>query len=339
MSDEVPIYRHWLLLRTLGARRHGLTVREMAREMKVADKTIRRDLMLFQRLGFPLEETNGERGRKTWRIGAGVNAPPLQFTFDEAVVLYLFRPFLEPLAGTQLWEAAHNALRKIRATLDERAIAYLEKFPQLFHCTTFELGDYSSKAGIIDELHFAIEERKAVHIAYQSLQATEPATREVYPYSLARYRGWLYLVAFDPAHDRIRHYKVDRIETIEVSSFTFQRPADFDVAKHFAGSFGIFEGDRDVTVVVKIMPPASRRVIESKRLPGLVLTNQGDGSVLARFRFSSTGEIKEWILGFGASAVVLEPEDLRAEICQELEQLLNVYQGAPTNNPQKAFQP
>jgi len=329
MPDDVPVYRHWILLRTLGARRHGLTVREMAQDMGVAEKTIRRDLALFQRLGFPLVETNGERGRKTWRLAGGGSAPPLQFTFDEAVVLYLARPFLEPLAGTQLWQAAHSALRKIRATLDERAIAYFDQFPQLFHCTTFDFGDYSNQAGIIDDLTFAVEECKAVHITYQSLQATEAATRDVYPYCLVRHKGWLYLIAFDPGHDQIRHYKVDRIERIEVSSFTFQRPRDFDVSKHLAGSFGIYEGDRDVTIVVKITPPAARSVVESKRLPGAVVTNQGDGSVLVRFRFTSTVEIKPWVLGFGASAVILEPEDFRVEVSEELEQMLKVYQGLP----------
>ncbi len=326
MHDDVPVYRHWILLRTLGARRYGLTVREMAREMGVAEKTIRRDLALFLRLGFPLKETDGERGKKTWRLAGDGSAPPLQFTFDEAVVLYLARPFLEPLAGTLLWQAAHSALRKIRATLDERAIAYLDRFPQLFHCTSSGFGDYSSKAEIIDDLTLAVEECRAVHISYQSLRATEPAVRDVYPYTLVRHAGWLYLIAFDPGHGEIRHYKVDRIESIEVSRLIFPRPQDFDVAKHLAGSLGIYEGDRDVTIVVKIAPPAARTVLESKPVPGRVVTRQGDGSVLVRFRLTSTVEIKPWVLGFGASAIVLEPDDFRTEVHEELEKLLAMYQ-------------
>ena len=120
MSDEVPIYRQWLLLRTLGARRCGVTVREMAREMGVAEKTIRRDLELFGRLGFPLEEI----GRRPWPQHLEARrrlepSPSCAFTFDEAVVLYLGRPFLEPLAGTQLWQAANTRMRKIRATLEQ----------------------------------------------------------------------------------------------------------------------------------------------------------------------------------------------------------------------------
>ena len=68
MNDYTSIERQWILLRTLVVRRHGISIRDMAHEAKVAEKTIRRDLRLFQKLGFPLLETNGERGRKTWRL-------------------------------------------------------------------------------------------------------------------------------------------------------------------------------------------------------------------------------------------------------------------------------
>jgi len=66
--------------------------------MRVAEKTIRRDLGLFDCLGFPLEKTVGDRGRNTWKLTGGSSQPPLTFTFNEAVVLYLGRRFLEPLA-------------------------------------------------------------------------------------------------------------------------------------------------------------------------------------------------------------------------------------------------
>jgi predicted DNA-binding transcriptional regulator YafY len=52
----------------LFARRRGVTVREMAHEMSVGQKTIRRDLELFRRAGMPVEGTTGQRGRKTWRV-------------------------------------------------------------------------------------------------------------------------------------------------------------------------------------------------------------------------------------------------------------------------------
>jgi predicted DNA-binding transcriptional regulator YafY len=65
MSDQTALRRHLILLSALSARRlTGLTLREMADEAGVNDKTIRRDLDLFRSVGFPVEETTGDCGRK-----------------------------------------------------------------------------------------------------------------------------------------------------------------------------------------------------------------------------------------------------------------------------------
>ena len=328
MPDIPPLIRQWTILRSLAARHHGVTVREMAQEMGVVQKTIRRDLDLFRSVGFPLEEVVGERGKKTWRMVHDFRQPPLSFTFEEAVALYLGRRFLEPLAGTLFWDAAQCAFRKINAMLGKPALEYLEQFHLLFHSTAFGASDYSRKAELIDGLMVAIEDRRAVHITYQSQHATEPVTRDVYPYGMAYHKGSLYLIAFAPEHDEIRHYKVDRIDAIDPSKFPFQRPSHFDVAKHLAQSFGIFNAVGDVQVRVKFLPQVARYVLESKWHTSQVLHRQRDGSVLGSFHLSSTEEIKSWILSFGASAIVLEPEELRQAITQELRGLLAAYSPA-----------
>jgi predicted DNA-binding transcriptional regulator YafY len=102
----------------------------------------------------------------------------------------------------------------------------------------------------------------------------------------------------------------------------FQPYRDFDAAAHLAASFGIYDGDGDVTVVVRFLPAVARYVEEARWHKSQVLTPQRDGSLLARFRLSSTVEIKSWLLSFGANALVLEPAELRAAIAAELEHLL-----------------
>ena len=68
MKRESPLVRQWTLLRMLGDRHAGATVREIAREMGVNDKMIRRDLVTFRSVGFPLEEIVEAFGRKRWRL-------------------------------------------------------------------------------------------------------------------------------------------------------------------------------------------------------------------------------------------------------------------------------
>ncbi len=166
MPEDSSLRRQWILLTALNGRRYGMTLREMVAEANVTERTIRRDLDLFRSVGFPHEETVGDYGRKAWRMGRVGNQPPLSFSFDEAAALYLGRRMLEPLAGTLLWEAAQRAFTKIRATLGEGPLAYLERFREFFHCTARGVSDYTKKAELFDALVVAREDGNAVHLLY-----------------------------------------------------------------------------------------------------------------------------------------------------------------------------
>ena len=211
MADQLPLLRQWILLRTLCTRHYGVTIKDMMHELNVSEKTIRRDLETFQAAGFPLKEVVGEFGRKKWHIDAGKAEPGLNFAYDEAIALYLGRRFLEPLAGTVFWEAAQRAFKKIRATLGADALKYIDQFGTVFHQTMVGATDYTKKAELTGELMVGIEDRKAVYITYQPLQATELVTCGIYPYGLTYHRGALYSVGRSPHHDEICHWKVSRI--------------------------------------------------------------------------------------------------------------------------------
>lgn len=324
MGDQPPQVRQWILLRALSVR-HGMTLKELVDELGVSEKTVRRDLDAFTLAGIPLEETVGRHGRKQWRIDITNTQPGMVFTFDEAIALYLGRRFLEPLAGTVFWDAAQRAFKKVRACLRPEALKYLERFAEVFHQTTTGSGDYSKKAELIDRLVQTIEERRIVDITYQSLRATEPVSYDVYPYGLTYHRGSLYLVGHAPAHNAVRHWKVNRMEQVELSELRFNRPEDFDLAEHFAKSFGVFQGEGDVHVVVRFSPTVARYVEESRWHTSQKLTKNEDGGLLAEFDLGGTEEIMRWVLSFGKHAVVLEPQALAGRIHDEAAAIAQSY--------------
>ena len=133
-----------------------------------------------------------------------------------------------------------------------------------------------------------------------------------------------------PADDNpIRHWKLDRIEAVELTEFRFERPADFNLQEHFAGSFGIYQGDGDVCVKIRFSPTVARYVEEKRWHATQRLTRQPDGSLLASFHLDGVEEIKRWVFSFGQHAVVLEPEELREAIAGELEALRGAYRLPP----------
>ena len=328
-SEPTPLLRHWSLLTALATRQWGMTIREMADETGVSTRTIRRDLITLQSLGFPLRETVADHGRKHWKLGPGLAAPVMSFNWEEAAALYLGRHLLEPLAGTHLWDGAQSAMRKIRATLGEPTLRYLEKMADAFHYTSAGHSDYRRHSHVIDQLVIAIEDRRIAFITYQSAHATEPATRDVYPYGIVFHRGSLYLIAWSVEHDEIRHYKVDRIEQVELEHLQFVRPDDFSIRQHLSASFGIYQGDgKPQTIRVRFSAEVARYVEESHWHESEHLTKQRDGSLIFSVTLNSTEEISRWILSFGANAEVLKPERLRDQIRKEIQTMGSLYRRA-----------
>lgn len=329
MPEDKTITRRWNLVRILHARRLGVTVKELMQELRVTDKTVRRDLDFLRGQGFPIEERTEDFGRKLWKLRSDWGQKLLQFDFQEAAALYLGRQLLESMAGTPFWSAANSAWRKIRSTLGDSVSKYLDRFPSVFHCTPSGHRDYAGKADLLETLTTAIEDYRAVHITYQSDQSTEPATRDVYPLRIIRKdNGALYLVAFAPGDDQKKTYKIDRMEAAEISSFVFQVHRDFDVDAYLAGSLGIYDGNDDLAVAIRFHPTAARHARESRWHRTEVFEPQRDGSLILRLRLSSTVEIRSRVLAYGAAATVLEPESLRAEIVDELRRMLHSH-GAP----------
>ncbi len=335
MRDETCLRRQWALLRSLTSRRIGLSIRQLADELGVTQRTIRRDLEVFRSVGFPLEETIGEFGRKSWTIKASRDQPSLAFTYDEAIALYIGRRMLEPLAGTPFGEAAENAFLKIRAALGSGALDYLTRFSSMFHETGVEGLGYASKSELIDALRLAAEDFRVTRLLYRAEAAREASHRDVHPYGVVYHRGALYLIANDATQGRVKHYKVDRIEDAEILATSFTRPEEFDLATHMASAFGVYRNGDLITIAVRFAPGVARYIRETKRHESQELIAQADGGVLATFQVSGTEEIKRWILGFGAKAEVLEPELLRREVVEELRTMLIAYSDPLGTSPNR----
>jgi predicted DNA-binding transcriptional regulator YafY len=326
MGEQSALMRQWSLLRLLCSRQQGATVQSLAQEMEVCHKTIRRDIATFQTVGFPVEETIGEFGRKTFRLDILRGIPNLAFTLDESLALYLGRKALLALAGTMIWDAAERAFQKIRASLGSEVLQYLDRIGGTLQETSFGWSDYGQHAAILETLLAGIEERRVVFITYRSQSCTEPVTYPIHPYRLTRHQGSLYAVGYKPDDERLKTWRVDRVEAATLDAMPFTIPDGLDLDAHFAGSFGIFDGDEQVHVCVRIWPPLARYVQEKRWHASQRFQPQPDGSVIVEFEVSSTVEVKSWLLGFGRHAEVLAPPQLRDEVGQELAAMLATYQ-------------
>ncbi len=325
MNDKSQLVRQWQLLSVLSARPAGGTVAEFAREQEVGEKTIRRDLIALRQAGFPLEESLGDHGRKHWTIAPLDSLPSLSLNWMEAMSLYLGRRFMKPLAGSHFDVSASRAFRKIRSTLGEQPLRYLDKMSRAFHVTGAGQVDYAGKANLIDELTTAIEDRRVVQLVYQSERSTEPVSRDVHPLGWIYHGSSAYLAAYAPDHGERRLYKLDRMESAFASELRFPKPPNFSPEQFLAGALGVYRGSEPTVVRVHFHASVARAVREKRWHASQTLTPQPDGSLIAEFCLTSLVEIKSWLLSWGRQVEVLEPAPLIAALRTEIAALAEMY--------------
>jgi predicted DNA-binding transcriptional regulator YafY len=61
--------------------------------------------------------------------------------------------------------------------------------------------------------------------------------------------------------------------------------------------------------------------------PGQKIEPEGDGSIILTLHVADLDEVKRWLIGFGAEAAVLTPEELQMEIVDECRRIANVSKG------------
>jgi predicted DNA-binding transcriptional regulator YafY len=224
-----------------------------------------------------------------------------------------------------IWDAAQRAFKKIRATLGESALKYIEKAGGAFHETAFGVSDYSEHGEILDNVLIGIEDRRVVFITYRSQRSTESVTYPIHPYCIKRQEGSLYVHGHKPDDGELRTWKLERIEQAVVDPMPFTIPADLDLETRFAGSLGIYDGRGNVHVKIRFAPEVTRYISEKRWHSSQQLTPQKDGSLIVELWLSNTVELKNWVLSFGANAEVLEPGSLRDEIREELQRAIPHY--------------
>lgn len=314
----------------LAESRTGIPLADLASDFEVSDRTIRRDLVLLQTVGFQIEEVNGDRNRKRWKMKPF--AEQTGFTITELLSILVAQRFLEPLAGTPFWTGMHRVFSKIRNALGDQAVRYLHKLSGSLHATSVGASDYSQRGEMIDQIMLAIEDRLISLITYQSDQATEPVEQEVYPQGFVFHRGSLYLIAWSSRRGEIRTYKMDRIEEVHVTKIPAVVPDEFDLDEWLEHSFGVFRSSNTqlLTIRVHFSRDVARYVQESRWHRSQKLIVQSDNSLIAEFQLADTQEIKRWIMSFGSSATVLEPPELVQEIRDDLTRMLEAYAESPT---------
>ena len=215
---NAEVIRQWNLLRTLEAARHGATVKELARDLKVTTRTIWRDMEALQEVGFPLySEKDGRETR--WSL----SDPPFRGLADlgisvvELCSLYMGRAMVDGMAGAPFGPALTGLCKKLEKVLPAKMRGFLDQLPALIQAKPAPAKKPGSKAY---ETHLATLiqaslERRVCAMRYFSASKQRAKEYLVDPYQLVYAEGGMYLLAWVPEYREVRTFAVERIQKIE----------------------------------------------------------------------------------------------------------------------------
>jgi proteasome accessory factor B len=292
----------------------------LAAEIEVVTKTIHRDIEFMRdRLGLPIEYDGRKYG---YYYTEEVSAfPTLQITEGELVALLIAEKALQQYRGTNFEKPLVSAFKKMESSLPDTISLNFADWDQSISFRTS--AEPVLNLEIFDALAKATASHRQLELVYRKPGSKQTERRQIDPYHLANINGEWFLFAFDHLRKDIRTFVPSRIQSAQPTGQTFPRPQKFSVEKILRDSFGVHSGQGDYKVVVRFDAYAADYIREKRWHPSQQLRELKDGGVELRLKLSSLGEIQRWILGWGGSALVLEPAELVASVKEAAQYILN----------------
>jgi predicted DNA-binding transcriptional regulator YafY len=212
MSVEATTERVLRLLALL-QRRPSWTAVELADELGVTDRSVRRDVERLRAVGYPVRATAGVGGG--YRLGAGVRLPPLLLDDEEAIATAVS---LRLAAGGTVAGAGEAALRAL-AKLDQVMPSRLRAEVRAVHSATETLvgPGVQIEAELLVTLARACRDSVRVRFRYKGAEE-----RTVEPVRMvATGRRW-YLMAWDLDRDDWRTFRLDRMREVAATTWRFR---------------------------------------------------------------------------------------------------------------------
>lgn len=206
------------VLRLLGLlQRHPVwTAAELALELGVTDRSVRRDVERLRALGYPVSAEPGVGGG--YRLGAGRELPPLLLDDDEATATAVSLRLAAGGKVSGIGDAALRALAKLDQVMPPRLRSEVHAVDE---STDTLLGTAEIDVDTLSTLARACRDHCRVHFCYTS-SGGEEQSRRVEPVRMVA-TGWRwYLMAYDLDREDWRTFRLDRMREVEPTTWRFR---------------------------------------------------------------------------------------------------------------------
>jgi predicted DNA-binding transcriptional regulator YafY len=299
----------------------GIRPTEIARRVDVATRTVYRDLRaLEEEVGVAVWSDNG-----LWGVVSEEFLPPLKLTLDEAMAVVLSARLMVRYADKYDPDLA-AAFEKLEEVLPRPLAEHVER-------TLDVLSQHGRDPAFSERVHRltrAWAERRVVTLDYEPARYVPDAAARravVHPYLIepSLQTHALYLIGWDETRNGLRTFKIERIRDVALTPRTFEPPEGDSIETAIRRAWDIIADQPPTEIVLRFAPEVAARVAEATWHPTQRMEAAPDGSLTWRATVAGTIEIRLWILSWGDSVEVVEPEALRKDVASTHRRAASLY--------------
>ena len=282
-----------------------VTAAEMAKHFGVSTRTIYRWVDALNLAGVPVITTKGKGGGI--RLAEKYTLDKAVLTEDEKQEILSSVQALQALSGS-----SNSAVSKLKAITSANADWIKVDF------ATWNPEQKEIKE-IFKNLKWAILNQRQVSFDYFS-GSSEYSKRQVDSWKIIfRGQAW-YLYGFCNTRKAPRYFKLSRMRNLQVlKDENSVEEKDFPEEEMDSGNYAGDKIKNFIQLKVRVADSEIYRVLDEYKVDAIEET--GEKSKILTFTVPDIYWIKSWILSFGASMQVLEPEKIRLEICEEIKKM------------------
>jgi predicted DNA-binding transcriptional regulator YafY len=259
----------------------------------------------------PVERETIE-GKLRWRLPTGARDHALRISTSQMVAFSFVRGALGFLRGTGIEEDLSEVFDRLSLALRESDYALFQNLDRKLFDVNEAAYDYKDKLDVVNAVITALLREERL-----TLVQKDGARVKIDPYTLALYKKGLYLVGFSHRRKELRTFGLDKVEDADRhAGERFEYPDAWEPSAFFRGPWGILGGAKERVVVrfdARVAPFVTRRGWHWTQA-----FREVDGGVEMSVEPEGIEELVSWVLGFGASAEVIEPPGVRERVAGEL---------------------
>lgn len=298
----------------------GLKDRIAENSVRPSTRSMRRYLAVLSEAGFPWYF---DRTANAYRFSDGYSLKRLALSSGELFGLVALRSLGASIGGA-IGASIDEVTEKLIGTAGRDVKARAETpSPVAFQLSEIRLDEPGERAFAL--LSSAERSSRSVRFEYLDKEGKR-STRTADPYGFVVNAGRVYCVAYDHARKDKRTFAVDSISEPDVLGKTFVKPKDFNIEAFVAGSIsGVMHSGEATGVRVRFAPRVAKAAIAARIVAERQIEHHEDGSAEITYRVADVDELVRWVLGWGAQAEIIAPENVRARIAALAKEISGKY--------------